>query len=146
MITQELRQEIYKDRKCFIHSAADLCREPIRSRMFFTDEADLDFELIDYFYHGVLSKIIDDMQIVSAYGKFSRGYEHGKIILSHYVGWYAKVLKEKQPALCSSKAYEVVMKELEAACWKGHDEGSRSRNARYKRLEHAKEKKESNIA
>ena len=135
MITQELKNEIYKDKKRFIYSFADLCKEPIRSRMFFTDDADLEFELIDYFYHGFLSKIIDDMQIVSTYGKFDRGYEHGKCILSNYVGWNAKLDKEKHPALCSDKAYRLVIEKLEQACWVGHDKGRKTRNARRKRFE-----------
>ena len=142
MITQDLKNEIYEDKKCFAHSCTDLCKEPIRSRMFFTDDADLEFELIDYFYHGFLSKIIDDMQIVSAYGKFDRGYEHGKCILNNYVGWNAKVSKEKHPALCSDKAYCLVMEKLEQACWVGHDKGRRLRNARRKRFKKQQEKRE----
>lgn len=123
MIAQELRDRIKDYNSRSHHSFGEIVGTlEWQSQMSFTDEADLGFELIDFFYSGEISMIIADMRIVSSYGKFSRGYEHGKAILSRYVGWYAKVSKEKHPALCTEGAYKLIMSELSKACWKGHDE------------------------
>ena len=130
MITQELKNEISEYMKRKSHSFGEVVHTlDVKNRITFTDDADLDFAFMDFFYDEELSMIIADMQKLSELYKFDRGYEHGKVYLSHYVGWYAMVDKQKHPALCSQKAYDVVIEKLSQACWRGHDKWVKKREA-----------------
>lgn len=117
MITQEMKSKIREYQNNHSNNFSDdLDMFNVLTTMTFTDETDLEFDLIDFFYEGALSMLISDMQLISEVSGYARGYTHGRVYLNRYVGWYAEVSKEKHPALHSSEAYELVLEKLVSAC------------------------------
>ena len=84
-------------------------------------ESDLDFDVMDFYYDRILSKILKDSREHSERFGFEEGYEWGKAYLRHFVGYDAHVSKKRQPALRTSAAYDLLLGVLDAECWKGDD-------------------------
>ena len=104
-------------------SLEDLMEEDkLQSSLEFETEGDLDFELMDFFYDGILSQIVRDARERAESKKFIYGYDWGKKYLVHFVGWYAHVPEAEQPALRTQKAYDIAIRRLSEECWAGEDE------------------------
>ena len=98
----------------------------VRQQMEFNEPEDLDFDLISYYFHGRLERILKHAKIVAkAYKSGLRAYEEFKPYIEHYVGWNAFVSKEKNPMLRTSKAYDLVIDRLLEVCMQGEKEARR---------------------
>ena len=96
-----------------IWSFEEMCEaENFRQTLKFETDDDLDFEVMNFFYDGMLSRILEDAQDQAQRFGFSVGYEWGKMYLNHYVGHDCLVSEETYPALHSSKAYDLLLETL----------------------------------
>ena len=106
-----------------IWSYAEMCEaENFRQTIKFETEDDLDFEVMNFFYDGMLARILEDAKDQAERFGFRIGYEWGKRYLNHYVGHYCLVSDEKYSALRSSQAYDLMLERLEAKCCDSDDE------------------------
>lgn len=94
----------------------------LQSSLKFETEDDLDFELMDFYYDGILNQIIREARERAESQKFIHGYDWGKKYLVHFVGWYTHVSEEEQPALRTQKAYDIAIQQLSKECWVGEYE------------------------
>ena len=128
MINKEVKTKIKAFSSKFPNTVSKLREEEeLRSSLHFIDETDLDFDVINFFYHGILNIIIRDAKERAEHFNFDEGYSRGVLYLGAYVGWHALISKELQLALHTSKAYDVVTDKLIKACWTGHDQGRKKR-------------------
>lgn len=104
-------------------------KDRLQASLKFETEDDLDFELMDFYYDGILSQIIRDARERAKTQKFIHGYDWGKKYLVHFLGWYAHVSEDKQPALRTQKAYDIAIQRLSAECWAGENERMRKLEA-----------------
>ena len=129
-MTQDSREEIKKyihrfDNSAFHgfrhYSAADLFYEDsLQQKMRFDSPEDVDFELMDFFFNGMLSRILKHAGVCAHdYRNWALAYEQFKPYISHYVGWDSFVPKEKHPLLRSQEAYSLMLKMLDIACKEG---------------------------
>ena len=124
MISQEVKDKIKPlIGKTVWHFNEIIEEGKLSSSLRFTEDTDLEFELIDFYYSGVLSMIIEDAKERAERFNFDEGYERAKTYLSFFVGWDTLISKDLQPALHTSKAYDVVLEKLANACWTGHNKG-----------------------
>ena len=145
-MNQELRDKVMNFRKKALFSGAELIEiDDLQRRMRFDAPEDVDFDLMDFFFDDMLSRILHHAEICAyVYGNWGRAYEEFKPYISHYVGWQSCVSSEEHPMLCDNRAYSLMMGKLRDACWTGEGkhwkggvinelphgtyEGSRARN------------------
>ena len=96
--------------------------DEIKSAMSFETVEDLDFEVMDFFFGGRLSRMLRWAGIVAKQSNWQSAYDEFKWLVADFVGWESKyVSKERHPALCSSEAYSLVLDYLYKACFEGED-------------------------
>ena len=139
-MTKDLREEIKKyihkqDNSSLFHfyTPADFeYEEELHQKMRFDSPDDIDFELMDFFFNGMLSRILKHAGICAhEYRKWVLAYEEFKPYISHYVGWNSFVSKEKHPMLRSQEAYRFMMEMLDKACYEGADNRRKKRKEKH---------------
>ncbi|MBR1436955.1 MAG: hypothetical protein IJ587_00325 [Synergistaceae bacterium] len=135
-MTQDLREEIKKyihkhdnSRLFHFYTPADFeYEEELQQKMRFDSPEDVDFELMDFYFDGMLSRILKHAGVCAHdYRNWGRAYEEFKPYVSDYVGWYSFESKEKHPMLCSQEAYSLMLEMLDKACHEGADKRRRKR-------------------
>lgn len=122
MNIKEIKEQIVSYRSKHVHSFGEMCKmADIQHMLSFELESDLDFDVMDFYYDRILSKILKDSRERSERFGFEEGYEWGKAYLRHFVGYDAHVSKKRQPALRTSAAYDLLLGMLDAECWKCDD-------------------------
>ena len=112
MEVETIRKAKYYNEKCIWKITEMREAENFRRTIKFETEADLNFEVMNFFYDGMLAKILEDAKDQAERFGFGIGYEWGKRYLNHYVGHYCLVSDEKYSALRSSQTYDLMLEEL----------------------------------
>lgn len=120
------KEEISAKAKAYNHksswSFAELTKSGELQRILqFKEISDLDYEVMNFFYDGMLECILRDARERSERYGFGDGYDWGKRYLLHYVGSCCLVSKSEHPALHSSEAYDMVIDMLASECCAGDD-------------------------
>lgn len=114
------------------HSFSDIInKEELRQSIKFDSPEDVDYELMDFFFNGMLSRILRHAGICAHdYHNWCRAYEEFKPYISHYVGWGSFISKEKHPMLHSQEAYDLILELLSNVCYEGADKRRKKKNKR----------------
>ena len=112
------RVKYYNDKGSWKFSELVEC-DNFRKGLKFSTIGDLNFAIMDFFYHSMLSQIIRDARERAERLGFADAYDWGKMYLDHYVGWGCLMSKSEYPALHTEEAYDLVVDELIAECYKG---------------------------
>ena len=120
MSNNELLERVryFKNKAEWKYSDMQEC-ENFRQELKFDTVADLVFEVLNFFYGGMLSQIITDARERSERLGEYEGYTWGKRYLENYVGTGCLVSKAEYPVLHTEAAYDLVVDELISECNKG---------------------------
>ena len=126
MSNSELLERInyFTHKQVWKYSDMEDC-EKFRQQLKFDIVADLNYVVMDFFYGGMLSRIISDARERSERLGEYEGYTWGKRYLENYVGTGCLVSKAEYPALHTSEAYDLVLDKLIAECRKGDEKYER---------------------
>ena len=134
-MNQELRDKVKIWHKKHRFSVPELIeRKKIQQSIRFDSPEDVDFELMDFFFGGMLSRILKHAGVCAyAYKNWGRAYEEFKPYVSDYVGLDSIVTTKKdQPKLHSKEAYELMMNMLSKTCYRCADKRRMKRRQMYK--------------
>ena len=89
----------------------------LRQSMTFDSPADIRFDFIDFYFGGLLYRLLVHAEACTKYYKnWVEAYEKFKPYFAHFVGWTSYVSEETHPALHSQEAYSMVMSILSDVC------------------------------
>ena len=123
MIHEEMKAKAKYYNEKYVWDLSELQESgEFQRRIRFTEISDLEYEVMNFFYDGMLGRILRDAHERSERYGFGKGYEWGKRYLDHYAGWGCLVSKAEHPALHSREAYDLLIDLLSEECWAGDDE------------------------
>lgn len=90
----------------------------LRREMTFDEAEDIDFDLMDFYFDGMLSNILSRAKASIHMGeKWTQVYAKYRFDVARYVGWESRADKERHPMLRSREAYDLVTGRLEDVCF-----------------------------
>ena len=91
----------------------------LQCAMRFDAPEDIDFELMDFYFDGMLSLVLRHAKLFAEkWRNWGRAYEEFKPYIAHFVGWYSFVSEQQHPILCGDGAYSYMCDLLSDTCWK----------------------------
>ena len=121
---KKFQKERTDERGILHYTASDFCtEEKLRQKMRFKAPEDLDFEQMDFYFGGMLSRVLTHAGVCAhEYKDWRRAYKEFRPYIAQYVGYESFISQKKNPMLRNEKAYALVRDMLSEACKKGAEE------------------------
>ena len=115
----QIYEQDFREIMCRFKEIYDVdCEYKLRRAMTFDEVEDIDFDVMDFYFCGVLSNILHRAKSSVHMGEdWTQAYARYRFEVARYVGWESFTNKGRHPMLHSSEAYDLVTARLEDVCF-----------------------------